>query len=361
MPAPLPHTSLHRPTLVAGAAAPSPAPGATHLRTQAHPQAAAGHRRRRHGATPAATGGSANRVELAQRAFAEQRWSGFWRRVAAYWIDSLLLYLPLLLGFGLWFWWAGAEVSLSQIGLYGLWALLFVLLQGWLLGGASVATPGRAMAGIAVVDAASGAPLGRGRALLRALLSVVSYLVLLPHLAMLFTPRKQTVADLASRAVVVAYRPVRTARVLATLLSASCVLVLMAAVEIRAYQSTVLQARLPSVRTDLRGYALALERHWREGRPTPPSALELDYHPTASDTIFKVTGQGALIAIVEAAGFPLGSLMLVPIRTAGSDETVWRCFSVGIPEALQPPDCPSADSGASGTKALGPQAAASLN
>jgi len=67
-------------------------------------------------------------------------------------------------------------------------------------------TPGRAIAGVAVVDATSGQRIDFGRAYLRCMLSLLGSWLIIPNLLASFTRRKQSVADLLAHTVVVQYR-----------------------------------------------------------------------------------------------------------------------------------------------------------
>ena len=112
--------------------------------------------------------------------------AGFWRRFAAACIDGLVvgiveLILRLILG--------GAGIALSLVFSFGYYTYFH---------GRTGQTPGNAALGIRVVDIDTGEVIGYGRAFGRALVSIVSALVLvLGYLWMLWDARKQTWHDKA--------------------------------------------------------------------------------------------------------------------------------------------------------------------
>jgi uncharacterized RDD family membrane protein YckC len=116
--------------------------------------------------------------------------AGFWRRFAAALIDALVvgiveIILRLLLG--------GVGIGLSFVFSLGYYTYFH---------GRTGQTPGDAALGIRVVDIESGEVIGYGRAFGRALVSIVSGLVLLlGYLWMIWDKRKQTWHDKAVRSI----------------------------------------------------------------------------------------------------------------------------------------------------------------
>ena len=110
--------------------------------------------------------------------------AGFWRRFGGALIDGLVVtvvevILKLVLG--------GAGVALSLVFSFGYYTYFH---------GRTGQTPGDAALGIRVVDIESGEVIGYGRAFGRALVSIVSALVIaIGYLWMLWDPRKQTWHD----------------------------------------------------------------------------------------------------------------------------------------------------------------------
>jgi uncharacterized RDD family membrane protein YckC len=112
--------------------------------------------------------------------------AGFWRRFAAALIDGLVIVVvQVILRFAL----HGAGVALSLVFSFGYYTYFH---------GRTGQTPGDAALGIRVVDIDSGDVIGYGRAFGRALVSIVSGLVIaIGYLWMLWDPRKQTWHDKA--------------------------------------------------------------------------------------------------------------------------------------------------------------------
>lgn len=113
--------------------------------------------------------------------------AGFWRRFAAAFIDGLVLgvvdgILKALLGY--------TGTGIGIIVSFGYYTYFH---------GSTGQTPGDAVLGIRVLDIDDGTPIGYGRALVRAVVSIVSGLVLLlGYLWMLWDPQKQTWHDKAA-------------------------------------------------------------------------------------------------------------------------------------------------------------------
>jgi len=148
------------------------------------------------------------RSEIARAAFAAENWGGFWRRLVAHWIDDWLWELPAILLLALAA--TGLEAYFGGEGAH--WTVVALILgsgvlyHGLFIGSKRISTPGRMAVALAVVDAETGVQIGRSRAFLRSLVSIVGYPLVIPNLVMLFTARRQTVADLLARTVVVKYR-----------------------------------------------------------------------------------------------------------------------------------------------------------
>jgi uncharacterized RDD family membrane protein YckC len=114
-----------------------------------------------------------------------ERAASFWRRFAAMVVDSVVLgVVGLLLRLA-----HVPDLSLAVSVAY------FTFFHG-----STGRTPGNAALGIRVVDAATGEPIGYGRAAVRWVVSIASVLVLLiGFLWMLWDPNRQTWHDKAAR------------------------------------------------------------------------------------------------------------------------------------------------------------------
>jgi uncharacterized RDD family membrane protein YckC len=121
--------------------------------------------------------------------------AGFWPRLGAAVADTIILVVLAVP--------VAVIVPLAGWNELLLWAAYFSLLEG----GSSGQTIGKRLAGIRVVDAATGGPLGIGRALLRHIVRIISGLAFfLGYLWMIWDPRKQTWHDKAVDALVVPTR-----------------------------------------------------------------------------------------------------------------------------------------------------------
>jgi uncharacterized RDD family membrane protein YckC len=120
--------------------------------------------------------------------------AGFWRRVGALALDALVIifaYVPLAAAFGSD---AGSDLGLVFSIAY------FTLLEG----GATGQTLGKRALGIRVIDLARGGPIGPGRAFIRLVGRIVSWIPLyLGYLWMLWDTEKQTWHDKMAGSVVV--------------------------------------------------------------------------------------------------------------------------------------------------------------
>jgi len=148
-----------------------------------------------------------NHVQLILDAFAESRWAGIGDRLRALLVDARFVYLPVYLILMPLFekivhWKVGTLIGFSFVALPPLLAVY----QTTFIDGANRLTPGRAMAGIAIVDATSGQPIDFGRAYFRCVVSLLGSWLIIPNLLVCYTQRKQSVADLLAHTVVVRYQ-----------------------------------------------------------------------------------------------------------------------------------------------------------
>jgi uncharacterized RDD family membrane protein YckC len=119
--------------------------------------------------------------------------AGFWIRFLAYFIDSLVL--------GTLFFVVSVAVSSGFANIVYLVAIAyFTLLEG----GPTGQTIGKRAVGIRVIDFAQGGPIGYGRAFIRYIARLLSFLVFaLGYLWMIWDKEKQTWHDKLANAVVV--------------------------------------------------------------------------------------------------------------------------------------------------------------
>jgi uncharacterized RDD family membrane protein YckC len=120
--------------------------------------------------------------------------AGFWRRFGAYFLDSLILAVPVVI------------VSLITNQAVGnLASVVFALAYfSYFEGGPTGQTLGKRALGIRVIDFKAGGPIGYGRGLLRTVARYLSAIVVfLGYLWMLWDPEKQTWHDKIAGTVVV--------------------------------------------------------------------------------------------------------------------------------------------------------------
>jgi uncharacterized RDD family membrane protein YckC len=120
--------------------------------------------------------------------------AGFWRRFAAYFIDSLILAVPTVV-----------IVLLTDQTIGNVASLVLVLAYfPYFEGGPTGQTIGKKTLGIRVIDFKAGGPIGYGRGLLRTIARYLSAIVfMLGYLWMLWDPEKQTWQDKIAGTVVV--------------------------------------------------------------------------------------------------------------------------------------------------------------
>jgi len=149
------------------------------------------------------------RAQLILDAFGQGRWASLGDRLGAQFFDVLIFYFPLagLLGhvFDKITFLPDGSMALTCVVLIAVPALVAAY-QALHIDAANRLTPGRAIAGIALVDASSGRGIEFGRAYWRCVLSVLGSLLIVPNLLVAFTRRRQSAADLLVHTVVVQYR-----------------------------------------------------------------------------------------------------------------------------------------------------------
>lgn len=136
---------------------------------------------------------SACGAPLAATAVAPLRYSGFWRRFVAFWIDVLLVSLAA---------WALQKVIFHGWVGDNLWGLLYLLYSAAFESSPERATLGKLAMGISV-STSDGRRLSFARAALRTLAKIVSLLIVVGFFMPLLTLRKQALHDILTDAVVV--------------------------------------------------------------------------------------------------------------------------------------------------------------
>jgi uncharacterized RDD family membrane protein YckC len=120
--------------------------------------------------------------------------AGFWKRFAAYVVDSVVLAVPYLVLYAI----LGESVAV------GLFLVGFIVYFTYFEGSATGQTLGKRALGIRVIDLRTGGAIGYGRAFIRLIGRIVSGLpIYLGYLWMLWDDEKQTWHDKFANAIVV--------------------------------------------------------------------------------------------------------------------------------------------------------------
>jgi uncharacterized RDD family membrane protein YckC len=149
-------------------------------------------------------------VTLSYTAAGDATYATFWRRLAAYVIDALLLFLPSLLIVAAWQYemLPRGPVSPAELRLWRqVVGITVAIVYSTGFEGGVGATPGKMLMGIKVLDA-DGNPLGFVRAAARNVFKLLSaILLMIGYLMVFWTAKKQALHDMMAYCVVV-----RTAR-----------------------------------------------------------------------------------------------------------------------------------------------------
>lgn len=282
------------------------------------------------------------RMDLARDAMNAGEYAGFWRRFLAGSADSVLVLFPaalagVLMGvlqavlhLG-----PGSSVVLALISVYGTMIMYHVLF----LSSGKVATPGRALLGIAMLDAASGEPVSGGQAFARTLLSFISWGLIVPNLFGLFNKRKQSLADMAMNTVVVRYKPANVLVILLIFLVGVVFIGVLAALAIPSYQGYVKRTQVAVVMVDLSVYAQTVERYMQAKGAAPASLDELPYKPQSTNTTFSISRRGAISAEFKATPKSDAVITLYPSIARDTGAIDWQCGAKGLPQDWMPKDC----------------------
>lgn len=282
------------------------------------------------------------RMDLAREAMNNDEYAGFWRRFLAGSADSILVAIPAtlagvlagvvqaMLHLG-----PGSSLVLALVAVYGTIIMYHVLF----LSSGKVATPGRALLGIAMLDAASGEPVSGGQAFARTLLSFISWGLIVPNLFGLFNKRKQSLADMAMNTVVVRYKPANVLVILLIGVVAVVGIGVLAAVAIPYYQAYVKRAQVAIVMVDLSLYARSVEQHLQAKGAPPASLDDLPYRPQSKNTTFSISRRGAISAEFKATPKSDAAITLYPSIARDTGAIDWQCGAKGLPQDWMPKDC----------------------
>ncbi len=263
----------------------------------------------------------------------ERRPAGFWKRVLALLIDTLVL-IPVSVVMGVVL---GMLIALGGVGGLELVSNLLGLVIGWLYfalmeSSAGQGTIGKRVVGIVVTDL-NGDRIGFGRATGRYFGKILSYITLLVGFLMAgFTQRKQALHDMLTSTLVLNRSPEARdlptwAIVLLMLPLAVFPLAIVAAIAIPAYQDYTERAKVAETLSNASSAKAAIAEYLLSNERLPDSFDELGIsaeQPGASLSL----EQGVLVLTRNTDGATLG---LEPYR-AGMGQVIWRCGHAAPPD-----------------------------
>lgn len=265
-------------------------------------------------------------------------YGGFWVRFAAYFVDSFIIGMGLLLIAVLWGlalgWQAAAEAN-------DLLTLAFIvvgqLYHAYFVSSAKMATPGKRLCGLYVTDL-EGRRLGFGKALWRNAAALFSYLTLYIGFFMAgFTERKQALHDKLA-GTLVHRQPGSSAAVVITIVVVLFFLVfivgILAAIAIPAYQDITVRAKVAGVLTEVSAVKQPIESYaaqkgewpttWKQvesvGGSNPLDRLGPQSRAIVED--IRLEEGGAVVSYVKIHGKD-GRIRLIPQREGRAVK--WTC------------------------------------
>jgi uncharacterized RDD family membrane protein YckC len=283
-------------------------------------------------------------------------YAGFWPRLAAFLVDTVLLALAgAALGALL-----GVVMSLS--GVPQEWIELYANLLGTLLGllyyilmesSRRQGTVGKILLGIKVVDYAGGR-ISVARATARYFARIPSALLLMMgYLMMLWTRRRQTLHDLLCATLVVnestrpadfrsmaPIRPLSGAAIAAIVAAAVLLPVggIVAAAAIPAYQHYTVRAQVVQLLALGEEAKHGLEAYYRQSQLMPTRASQIGVADRPSEREVAIGEQGTIM--IRAVVPPLAGKSLVFTPVVDDEQRIrWRCHSRDIEERYLPAAC----------------------
>lgn len=258
-------------------------------------------------------------------------YSGFWRRVGATMVDSLILLVP--------------TVILS-IFTFGLGGLVLVLVYGaYFESSPKRATWGKQACGI-VVETADGEQLSFGIAFARQLLklianvfSIIGWLIFFVPAA--FTERKQGLHDFAVSTVVRHEpgkgMPVWMVLIFAGLFPMIFIIGMLAAIAIPAYQDYVIRAKVSQARSEGIMLRLEVDEFFEREKRLPADVVELGKKPASSTPNVEVAYRNRRIEVAVGTLKIPGTIYLTP--AVSGDRLTWVCSADNIRPTHLPREC----------------------
>lgn len=257
-------------------------------------------------------------------------YSGFWRRVAASVIDSLILIVPTTIA------------GLFTLGIGGI--AVWLAYGTYFESSEQRATWGKQACGL-TVESDAGERLSVGTALFRQvikffghLLSFVTWLIVFVPVA--FTAKKQGLHDLAVSSVV-RHEPEKgipswLVGVIAAIVPAIFVIGILAAIAIPAYQDYVTRARVAEGRNQAAPLRTAVEASFAKNGKLPLDQSQLD-SVSVPEGRNRVAYHDGRIEIALGGGNRQGVVYLIPV--ADADRITWKCEAENVRKSQLPADC----------------------
>lgn len=259
-------------------------------------------------------------------------YAGFWARLAASFIDGLVIFIPIML--------------ISIVPIIG---MLGGIIFSWLYfakmeSGERGATFGKRALKLQVLSADNLDQIGFGRATGRFFGRYLSMLVLyIGYLMQPFTGRKQALHDMVSGTVVVARGT--SSGVLIGVVVALFVLVpvtgILAAIAIPAYQDYTVRAKVSSALLGANGARTAVTEYLHSNGRPPRSLRDAGYTEQPGNGVGRIAldpKDGKLTVELDFKPVDGKAIALVPSRNQ-SGEIVWSCSSGTVPKKYLPASC----------------------
>lgn len=279
-------------------------------------------------------------------------YGGFWVRLAAHFVDGIIIWLGAMVIILLLFLMLGT--SSGDMAGNVVMVLLVIggqLYHAWFVSSPRMATPGKRLCGLYVTDL-EGHRLGFGHALGRNLAAFFSYLTLYIGFIMAgFTDRKQALHDKLA-GTLVHRQPGGSAGIVIGIVVGAFFLVaivgILAAVAIPAYQDYTVRAHVNGVYqaavaakapiADYAGQHGAWPTTWQqvglEGGQGPMGGLPERYRKYVKD--IRLAEGGSIVVSLDVSG-KQGDLRLTPLKTG--DAVEWKCSSSPEVRRFVPPSC----------------------
>ena len=273
-------------------------------------------------------------------------YAGFWVRLGAAFLDTLVLGVPLFLAIGVAATLLGDEFSgrAAVLGVYLLPAVVAWLYFATMESGPRGATLGKRALHLQVLSAERLEPIGFARAGGRYCGRYLSAAILyIGYLMQPFTARKQALHDLLSRTVVVARKPAPTALVVIAVIFALLMPIgaMVAAIAIPAYTDYTVRAKVADALAASADARDAVHEYIELNDALPPSLEVAGIRFVPTPNVRSLALDPRTAALTLTLGFaPLEAktIVLAPRRDAARNLT-WSCLEGTAPAKYLPRSC----------------------